>query len=65
MAEACQMVPELAIPDGELIEVHIHKLATGVHDTCTELAKAQLELNLQVANLQLKDQPLTPPEVKE
>ena len=58
--EACQMVPELAISKEELIEVHIHKLAIGVHDTHTEVARVQLELNLKIMELQLKAQPSTP-----
>jgi len=47
------MVPELAILEGESVEVCIRKLAIGVCDTCTELAKVQLDLNLQIG-LQLK-----------
>lgn len=63
--EACQMVLELAIPEGEPIEVHIHKLAMGLRDACTKLTKVQLELNIQILEFQLKAQPSTPPEVKE
>ena len=59
------MVLELAIPKGELVELHVCKLSTGVRDAHTQLAKVQLELNLQIADLQLKTQPSTPPEVKE
>jgi len=44
--EACRIVPELAIPEEELVEVHVRKLATGVHDAHTEMARIQLELNL-------------------
>ncbi len=40
------MVPELAIREEEPVEVHIHKLAIGVHDTQTEMVRVQLELNL-------------------
>lgn len=36
--EACRMVPELAISEEKPVEVRIHKLATGVHNTCTEMA---------------------------
>ncbi len=36
--EACRMVPELAIPEEEPIEVGIHKMATGVCDAHTEMA---------------------------
>lgn len=32
------MVPQLAILKEDLIEVCIHKLATGVHDTWTKMA---------------------------
>lgn len=49
--EACRMVLELAIPEEEPIEVHIRKLATGVHDTWTEMAWVQLELNLHITEL--------------
>lgn len=45
------MVPELAIPEEEPIEVHIRKLATGVRDTHTEMGRVQLELNLQIIEL--------------
>lgn len=58
------MVPKLATPDGEPIKVHFHKLSIGVCDAHIELDKVQLELNLQIANLQLKAQPSTSPEVK-
>jgi len=40
------MVSELAIPEEELIEVRICKLATAMHDTQTEMAQIQLELIL-------------------
>lgn len=59
------MVPELAIPEEEPVEVHIHKLATGVRDARTEMGKVQLELNLHITTLLLKVQPSIPPEVKE
>ena len=55
------MVPELAIP----IETRIERLAVGVHEAREEMAKVQLELNLQIAKLWLKAQPSTPPEVRE
>jgi len=48
------MVPELAILEEELVEVYIHKLATGVCDTWTKMAWVQLELNLQITELQLR-----------
>lgn len=59
------MVPELAIMEEEPVEVHIHKLATGVRDTRTEMVRVQLDLNSQIIELQLRAQPSTPPEVKE
>lgn len=47
------------------MEARVRKLATGVHDTRAEMARVQLELNLQIAELQLKAQPSTSPEVRE
>lgn len=44
--EACQMVPELAIPEEAKADEHVYKLAIGVCDARIELAKVQLELNL-------------------
>lgn len=40
------MVLELAIPEEESIEVHVHKLAIGVCDARIKMAQVQLELNL-------------------
>lgn len=45
------MVLELAIVDEEPFEVHVCKLATGMHDARTELARVQLELNLKITEL--------------
>lgn len=59
------MVPELSIPKDAEANEQVYKLTTRVHDACIELAKVQLELNLQIADLQLKAQPSTPSEVKE
>lgn len=59
------MVPELVIPEEELVKVCIRKLATGMCDTQTKMARVQLELNLQITELQLRAQPSTLPEVKE
>ena len=42
------MVPELAITKEEPVEVRIRKLAMRVNDTCAEMARVQLELNLQI-----------------
>ena len=63
--EACCTVPELEIPKAELVEVWVWKLATGVRDTCIELERVQLELNLKIVELQLKPQPSTLPEIEE
>lgn len=49
--EACQMVPELDIDAKERVEVRICKLDTGVHDARAEMARVQLELNLQITEL--------------
>lgn len=58
--EVFQMVPyQLAIPKEEPVEVCICKLATTVCDTRTEMARVQLELNLQIIELQLRAHPLT------
>lgn len=55
------MVLELAIQAEELLEACIWKLATGVHEEKEEMVRVQLELNLQIAKLQLKAQPSTSP----
>ena len=44
--EACIMVPKFAISEEEPVKVRIHKLATSVRDTWTEMARVQLELKL-------------------
>ena len=59
------MVPKLAIPTEAPAKVRTRRLAAGVHEVKEEMAKVQLELNLQIAELQLKAQPSTPPEVRE
>lgn len=46
--EACRIVPKLAFPKEEPVNVCICKLATGVRDPCTEMARVQLKLNLQI-----------------
>jgi len=63
--EAYQSVLELAIPADIPAEVRIHRLATGVCEAREEMTKVQLELSLQIAELRLKVQPSTPPEVRE
>ena len=59
------MVPELAISIEALAEACIHRLAAGVCEVQDKMAKVQLELNLQIAKLQLKAHLSTPPEVRE
>lgn len=59
------MVLELAIQAEEPAEVRIWKLAAGMCKAKEEMAKVQLELNLQIAKLQLKAKPSTPIEIKE
>ena len=59
------MVPKLDIQVEELVEECVHNLATGVRDAREKMAKVWLELNLQIAELQLKAQPSTPLKVKE
>jgi len=65
MAEACRSVLELDIPKAELVDVRVYKLAIGVCNPHTELAKVQLEMNLKTAELQFKAQPSTPPKIRE
>lgn len=65
MKEACLMVLELDILKDADADEQAQKLATRVHDTRIELDKVQLELNLQIAEFQLKTQPSTPLELKE
>jgi len=59
------MVPESAIPEEEPVEVRVRNLAIGVREVHTEMARVQLELNLNIIELQLKAQPSTLLEVKE
>ena len=59
------MVPELAIQAGEPVETRVRKLAAGVSEAQKEISRVQLELNLQIAELQLKVQPSTLLEVTE
>ncbi len=59
------MVPKLAIPEDAEVDEQVYKLAIGVRDARTELAKVQLELNLQIVELQLKAQPSNLTKVKE
>lgn len=59
------MVPELAILEGELVKVSIHKLAIWMHNARIEMVRVQLELNLEITELQVKAQPSTLSEVKD
>jgi len=59
------MVPELEIPIDAPAKARIHKLATGVSEAREEMAKVQLELNLQIVELRLKAQRSTHPKVRE
>jgi len=65
MEEACSVILELvvlvALPTAE----KIHQLVARVCKTQEKAVKVHLELNLQVAKLQLKVQPSTPPKVRE
>jgi len=63
--DACQCIPELAIIVDLPVEVRIHSFSSGVRDAREETTKVQLELNLQIAKLQLKVQPSTPLEIRE
>lgn len=63
--EAFQMVPELAIQVEEPVEACVRKLATGVCDARAEMARVQLELNLQLTKLQLRAQLSTLSKVRE
>lgn len=59
------MVPKMAILAEAPAEARIQRLAAGVREVREEMAKVQLALNLQIAELQLKAQSSTPPEVRE
>lgn len=59
------MVPKLDIQAEEPVEVRVCKLATGVRDARTKMARIQQELNLQILELQLRAQPSTPLQFKE
>lgn len=48
------MVLELAILEKERVEVHVRNIDIVVHDARREMARIQLELNLQIADLQLE-----------
>ena len=59
------MISEFAISVDEPVEVRVRKLTVGVRDAREKMDRVQLELNLQIAKLQLKDQPSTLLDVKE
>lgn len=63
--DACRRVLELAIATNLPVEVRIHSLACGFYDAKEEMTKVQLELNLQIVELRLNAQPVTPPKVRE
>jgi len=65
MVKVCSKVPKLAMPAELPIAEKIHHMATGFHTAQEEAAKAQWELNLQIAEVRLTAQPTTPPEVRE
>lgn len=48
------MVLELAIPIEALAKASIQRLEAGVREVKEDMDKVQLELNLQIAKLQLK-----------
>ena len=54
VVEACKTVPELDIPKYAPLDVRIRKLAAGVHEARTKLTKVQFELNLKIAELELR-----------
>lgn len=54
MEKACSSIQELAVLAALPTMEKIHQLATGVRRTQEEAAKVHLELNLQIAELQLK-----------
>ena len=63
--ESCRCVPELSIAADLPTEVWIHYLASGVHNAQEETTRVQLELNLHIAELQMKAQPSTALEIRE
>ena len=56
---------ELTIMVNLPVEVRIHSLVSGVHDTREEMKRVQLKMNLQITEIWLKVQPSTPPEIRE
>ena len=46
------------------MDAKFRNLATGVREEKTKVAKVEFELNLKIAELKLKSQPSTPPEVR-
>jgi hypothetical protein len=65
VGEACCRAPELEIAADLPVGIRIHKLASGFREAKEEATRIQLALNLQIAELKLKAQPSTPPEVTE
>lgn len=64
VVEACRSVPELDIPKDMPVDERIQKLTVGVREVRSELAKVQLELNIKITELVLRDQPSNLLEVK-
>lgn len=65
VAKVCKIVLELQIPQEVPLEAKIRKLAAGVREAKTEVARVQFQLNLKFIELELKSQPLTLPKVRE
>jgi len=51
LEEGCQMVLEMAIQVEEPVEACVRKLATRMCKVKEEMARVQLELNLQIVEL--------------
>lgn len=63
--EACNKVPELAIPAELPTTNKIYRMAPGFRTAQEEAVKAQWELNLQITELRLKAQLTAPLEIRE
>jgi len=48
VAKACKIVLELHIPEDTQLEAKIRKLATGIREAKTEVARVQFELNMKI-----------------
>jgi len=65
VTEACSFVPELDIQEDAPMDEWIQKLVVGVHKSRSKLSKVQLELNINITEFALRDQPSTPLKLKE